>query len=122
MIEMNSTPKGEVVEVRFLGTVTDCEFVALAVEAARFAAPGAVLVLCDWLGIEHWEFSAPNEDGLAAWRRAARGIARVSIIHNHSLNRQSAWLAAILREEGVKVRSWRPQHAAMAASWLRESG
>jgi hypothetical protein len=30
-------------------------------------------------------------------------------------------LAALLREEGVNVRSWRPQNAAAAATWLRMS-
>jgi len=28
-------------------------------------------------------------------------------------------LAAFLREEGIQVRSWRPQNADAAAAWLR---
>jgi len=45
-------------------------------------------------------------------------ITRGAIVHQPRLNRQAAWLAAFLREEGVQVRSWRPQSAADAAAWL----
>jgi hypothetical protein len=46
-------------------------------------------------------------------------IARAALVHQPRLNRQAAWLAAFLRQEGVQVRSWRPQNADVAAAWLR---
>ena len=41
-------------------------------------------------------------------RTAAKQMERVAIFTSR-LNRPVAWVAAILREEGVAVRSWRAQ-------------
>jgi hypothetical protein len=118
MIEIDTKPEEGVVAVRFRGEVTDREFTNLAATLANFGSTAGVLIYLDWFRIDHWTFSAPTTNSVAAWRRAGRTIGRAAIVHDHRMNRQAAWLAAVLREQGVKVRSWRPQHAAAAAAWL----
>ncbi|MCY1740725.1 STAS/SEC14 domain-containing protein [Ensifer sp. SL37] len=119
MFEIDPTFGNDIVAFRHRGTVTDREFVALAGTVADFPRRGDLLVLLDWVGIEDWAFSIPGGDALIAWRRAAKTIRRIAIVHDPRLNRPAAWLGAVLREEGVIVRSWRPQHAALAATWLQ---
>jgi hypothetical protein len=119
MIEVDSTLEEEVVTARFRGVMTDREFAELAAMIADFGSARGVLVYLDWLRIERWEFSAPKANHFTAWRRAGRTIERAAIVHDSHMNRQAAWLAAILRKQGVTVRSWRPQDAAAAAIWLR---
>jgi len=55
---------------------------------------------------------------VTAWRKAAKAITFVAIVHDHRLNRQAAWLGAVLRDRGVTVRSWHPQESPLAAAWL----
>jgi molybdopterin-biosynthesis enzyme MoeA-like protein len=43
---------------------------------------------------------------------------RVAIVHGRRLDRHAAWLGATLREEGVAVRSYRPDQVVAAAAWL----
>jgi hypothetical protein len=119
MIEVYHTTQEGVVAVRFRGAVTNREFADLAEMLANFGATGGVLIYLDWLRIDRWTFSAPPANDVAAWRRTGSMIERAAIVHDHRMNRQAAWLAAILRKQGVKVRSWRPQHAGTAAAWLR---
>lgn len=119
MIEVDPTVEEGVVTVRFRGAVTNREFIDLAAALANLGTAEMVLVHLDWVGIDRWAFSVPTASGAAAWRRARKMIARTAIVHQPRLNRQAAWLAAFLREEGVMVRSWRPQNAAAAATWLR---
>jgi hypothetical protein len=121
MIDVNTTLVGGVVTVHFRGVVTNREFIDLAATIADSGSTGRVLMYLDWVGIDHWAFSVPTASGIIVWRRAGKLIARAAIIHQPRLNRQAAWLAAFLREEGVKVRSWRPHNAAEAAIWLRMS-
>jgi hypothetical protein len=121
MIDVDTTLKESVVTVHFRGAVTDREFVDLAATIANLGSTGRVLMYLDWIGIDHWAFSVPTANGVTAWRRARKLIMRAAIVHQPRLNRQAAWLAALLREEGVNVRSWRPQNAAAAATWLRMS-
>lgn len=118
MIEIGSTLGDGIVVIRHRGAVTNSEFIALAASVAE-AEPHGIVLLLDWLGIEHWAFAVPEGDAVNAWRKAAKTVRRAAIIHDHRLNRQAAWLGAVLREEGVTVRSWRPEHAAAAADWLR---
>lgn len=108
-----------VIAVRFRGSVTNRELARLAAVIDGFDSNCGLLIFLDWLGIEHWVFGAPNANSVKEWRKAARNIVRVAIVHDHRVKRQAAWLAAILRKEGVCVRSWRPQHAATATAWLR---
>ncbi len=119
MIEVDPILEGGVVTVRFCGAVTNREFVDLAAAIADFGSTGRVLVYLDWVGIDRWVFSVPTASGVTSWRRARKTIARAALVHQPRLNRQAAWLAAFLREEGIEVRSWRPQNAAAAATWLR---
>jgi hypothetical protein len=119
MIDVDSTLEEGVVTIRFRGAVTNREFIGLAATIANFGSTGGVPVYLDWVGIDRWTFSVPTETGVIAWRGARKMIARAAIVHQPRLNRQAAWLAAFLREEGVNVRSWRPQNAAAAATWLR---
>lgn len=118
MIEVHSTLEEAVVAIRFRGAVTNREFTDLAVMIADFNSTGGMLIYLDWLGIDRWTFSTPKANAVTAWRKAGRNIERAAIVHDHRINRQAAWLAAVLRDQGVKVRSWRPQHAAAAAAWL----
>lgn len=120
MFEIDSTFGEGIVAIRHHGTVTDSEFTALAGTVADFARCGDLLLLLDWVGIEHWTFSVPGGDALVAWRRTAKAIRRVAVIHDPRMNRPAAWLGAVLREEGVIVRSWRPQQAALAITWLQK--
>jgi FMN-dependent NADH-azoreductase len=119
MIEITSAPGEGVVTVRFCGAVTNREFIDLAAPIANFGATGKILTYLDWVEIDRWAFSVPTAGGVAEWRRARNVITRAAIVHQPRLNRPAAWLAALLREEGVQVRSWRPQNAAAAAAWLR---
>jgi hypothetical protein len=119
MIDVDSTLKDGVVTIRFRGAVTNREFIDLAATIADSKSTGRVLMHLDWVGIDRWAFSVPTANGVNAWRRARKVIVRAAIVHQPRLNRQAAWLAAFLREEGVQVRSWRPQNAAAAAAWLR---
>jgi hypothetical protein len=119
MIDVDSTLEEGVVTIRFRGAVTNREFIDLAATIANFGSTGRILVYLDWVGIDRWAFSVPTAGGATAWRRARNVITRAAIVHQPRLNRQAAWLAAFLREEGVQVRSWRPQNAAAAAAWLR---
>jgi len=119
MIDVDSTLEEGVVTIRFRGAVTNREFIDLATTITDFGSTGRIAVYFDWVGIDRWAFSVPTAGGVTAWRRARKIIARAAIVHQPRLNRQAAWLAAFLREEGVQVRSWRPQNAAAAATWLR---
>ena len=119
MIEVGPSMEEGVVTVRFRGAVTNREFIDLAATIANLGTVEMALVHLDWVGVDRWAFSVPTLSGLAAWRRARKMIARAAIVHQPRLNRQAAWLAAFLREEGVTVRSWRPQNADAAATWLR---
>jgi hypothetical protein len=119
MIDVDSTLEEGVVTIRFRGAVTNREFIDLAATIADSGSTGRVLMYLDWIGIDRWVFSVPTANGLTEWRRAGKMIARTAIIHQPRLNRQAAWLAAFLREQGVQVRSWRPHNAAAAATWLR---
>ena len=119
MIDVDSILEEGVVTVRFREAVTNRQFIDLAATIANFESTGRILVYLDWVGIDRWAFSVPTANGVTAWRGARKMIARAAIVHQPRLNRQAAWLAAFLREEGVKVRSWRPQNAAAAAAWLR---
>jgi SpoIIAA-like len=118
MIEVDTTLEEGIVAVRFHGAVTDQEFAELAAMIADFGSARGLLIFLDWFKIDRWDFSAPNANLVAAWRRAGRAIGRAAIVHDSRTNRQAAWLAAILRKQGVTVRSWRPQDAAAAAAWL----
>ena len=119
MIDVDATLEESVVTIRFRGAVTNREFIDLATTIANFGSADRAFVYLDWVGIDRWAFSVPTASGLTAWRRARKMIARTAIVHQPRLNRQAAWLAAFLREEGVQVRSWRPQNAGAAATWLR---
>ena len=119
MIEVDCFPEDHLVKVRFRGNVTSREFADLAAIIADFGSGVAVLVYLDWVGIERWEFTVASANGVTTWRRASQVVGRAAIVHLPRLNRQAAWLAAILRREGVEVRSWRPKDAVAAAIWLR---
>jgi hypothetical protein len=119
MIDVDTTLEGGVVTIRFRGAVTNREFIDLATTIANFGSTGRMLLYLDWVGIDRWAFSVPTAGDVDEWRRARHVIARAAIVHQPRLNRQAAWLAAFLRQEGVQVRSWRPQNAAAAAAWLR---
>ena len=119
MIEVDPTPEDGVVMVHFRGIVTAREFTDLAATMDNFESKNRILVYLNWVEIDHWEFTVPRSSGVAAWRRARQTLKRVAIIHRPRLNRQAAWLAAVLREGGVEVRSWLPKNAAPAAIWLR---
>jgi hypothetical protein len=119
MIEVDSTPEDDVVIVRFRGIVTAREFTDLAATIAHLISKNRILIYLDWLEIEYWQFAVPRPNGVEAWRRARQTLKRAAIIHRPRLNRQAAWLAAVLREGGVEVRSWLPKNASTAAIWLR---
>lgn len=119
MFEIDSTFANGIVAIRHRGTATDLEFIALAETIAGLPNNGDLLLLLDWVGIEDWTFSVPGGAALIAWRSAARTIRRIAIVHDPCPNRPAAWLGAVLREQRVIVRSWRAQHAALAASWLQ---
>jgi hypothetical protein len=118
VIEVDSTGVEDVIIVRFREIVTTREFVDLAATIADFGLKDRTLVYLDWVGIDRWEFTVPRPNGVTAWRWARKTIKRAAIVHPPRLNRQAAWLAAILRGGGVEVRSWRPRDAAAAAIWL----
>ncbi|MGV4791584.1 STAS/SEC14 domain-containing protein [Rhizobium sp. F40D2] len=119
MFEIVSTFGDNILAIRHRGPVTDSEFLALAEMVADLPGRGDLLLFLDWVGIKDWAFSAPGGDALIAWRRAAKAIRRIAIVHDPRLNRPAAWLGAVMRQEGVIVRSWRPQHALLAATWLQ---
>lgn len=118
MIEIDPRFGDGIVAVRQYGTVTDSDFADLAVKIAGSTTPDTLLLFMDWLGINRWEFTAPRAEALAAWRKAAKSLRRAAIIHDHRLIRQAAWLGAVLREQGVIVRSW-PQYSEATETWLR---
>ena len=118
MIEINVSRNGCLFAARFRGAVTNAEFADLAATIADSGSLCGVLIYLDWVRVDRWTFAPAQVNGVTAWRMAARTIERVAIIHDHHLNRQAAWLAAILRREGVTVRSWGPQNAGAARMWL----
>jgi hypothetical protein len=121
MIEVDSSPQECVVTVRFRGAVTNQEFIDLAGTIANFRLKGSLLIFLDWQRIHRWVFCVPEAAGLSAWRDTGKIVERAAIVHRPRLNRQAAWLAAVLRSESVKVRSWHPEEAAAAVAWLRLS-
>lgn len=118
MMEIDCKLDGIVV-VRYGGTIAIYDFANLAAMVADFASQDHGRFLFDWLRVESWMFSSPDEVDIKVWRRAARVIDRVAIVHDHRLNRQAAWLGAVLRDRGVTVRSWHPLDVALATAWLR---
>jgi hypothetical protein len=118
MIELNLSRKEGLVAVRFRGAVTNMEFVDLAAMIAGLGSVCSLSIYLDWIRVDHWKFVPAQANSVIAWRAAARMIERVAIVHDHHLNRQAAWLAAILRREGVTVRSWRPRNGRAARIWL----
>lgn len=118
MIQINLSRNEGFVSVRFRGAVTDMEFADLATAIANLGASCTALIYLDWIRVVHWTFEPAQANGVTGWRTAAGIIERVAIIHDHHLNRQAAWLAAVLRREGVTVRSWQPQNARAARVWL----
>jgi hypothetical protein len=120
MIEVESATVERVVIIRFRGVVTNREFVDLAGAIAIFGLKGSVPIYLDWQRINRWAFRTPETADLSVWGDAGKIIERAAIVHGPRLNRQAAWLAAVLRSEGVQVRSWRPHEAAAAAAWLRQ--
>ena len=119
MAEIDPSFGDGIVAFRHYGTMTEREFTVLAATVSHSAPHGAVLLRLDWLGIERWAFTTPQADTLAAWRKAARTLQCVAIVHDQRLNRQAAWLGAVLRREGIIVRSWPPHRAAAATVWLQ---
>ena len=119
MIDMDFTLDEGVLAVRFHGTVTDREFMDLAAKIADFEPMSDALLYLDWLAIDRWAPCAPKANREDVWRKASQVIKRVAIVHDRRLNRQAAWLAAVLRLEGIEVRSWQPERAAAGAVWLR---
>lgn len=119
MIEVDSPGDDRIVTIRFRGLVTNREFIEVAVTVSGLNIMGGLLTYLDWQRIDSWKFSAPRATDAIAWRNAGKIIERTAIVHQPRLNRQAAWLAAVLRAEGVEVRSWRPQNGAAAAAWLR---
>ena len=117
MMNVDSTVEDGFVRVRFSGALTDGALSAMA--RAMSEQIGGNLMLFDWLGIESWDFSASKGDNVAALRTAAKQTDRVALLHSPRFNRPAAWVAAILRAEGVTVRSWRAQQAPAAADWLK---
>jgi len=118
MIEVNSRLEDDVIIAHFRRIVTVREFIDLAATIADFGSENRIPVYLDWVGIDRWEFTVPGQNGVIAWRRARKTIKRAAIVHLPRLNRQAAWLAAVLREGCVEVRSWRPKDAAAAVIWL----
>jgi SpoIIAA-like len=121
MIEVDSPSEDRIVTIRFRGSVTNREFIEFAPILADCKVMGGLLTYFDWQRIDSWKFTAPKAIDTIAWRNAGKIIKRTAIVHQPRLNRQAAWLAAVLRQEGVEVRSWRPQNGAAAAAWLRRS-
>ena len=119
MIEVDPNFGDGIVAFRHYGTMTEREFTDLAETVSHSAPHGAVLLLLDWLGIERWAFTALQTDTLTAWRKVAPAVKCAAIVHDQRSNRQAAWLGAVLRKEGVIVRSWSPQRVAAATAWLR---
>ena len=103
--------------IRVRGVIHRSDFSVLASATALSSIQAAVFIYIDWAEVEHWTFSVRDDDE-ASWRRAANGIERVAIVHDHLLNRQAAWLSAVLRGEGVCVRCWRSRLAVEAEKWL----
>jgi hypothetical protein len=120
MIEIGPIGEG-VVKVRHSGMTTNSDFAALAATVANYEPRCGMLIYFDWLDVSRWEFSGSKVNATSSWRGAAKRIARVAIVHDHRLNPQAAWLAAVLRGEGVTVRSWCRQDAVLAGSWLVNS-
>ena len=119
MTSITSTVEDSIVKVRLSGTLTHGTLIAIAAAIADGDPSDAKLSLFDWLEIGSWDFSTPKEECIAALRTAAKQMVRVAIVHGRRVNRPVAWVAAILREEGVAVRSWRAQQVAAAVAWLK---
>ena len=122
MMNFKSRVRRSIVIMRPTGTMTHGTLIAMAGAIAEFDPSDAKLFLFDWMGIDSWDFSTPKESCVAALHIAASQMVRVAIVHGPRLNRPVAWVAAILREEGVMVRSWRAEQAAAAAAWLKGKG
>jgi hypothetical protein len=118
MIEIDSVAGEGWVTIRCRGALSNDDFAALARTIGELNPDRALLVFFDWLDIEQWSPSPPDANLVAPWRRAARRIMRVAIVHGRRFDRQAACLGAALREEGVAVRSWRPDQAVAATAWL----
>lgn len=117
LMNVESTVEDGIVRVRLSGALTDCALTAMGTAISEQTDES--LILFDWLGIESWHFSAPKGADMAALRTAAKKTGRVALLHGPRLNRPAAWVAAILRAEGVTVRSWRARQAPAAADWLK---
>ena len=97
---------------------------AFAEEARSFSlifeSREALLVLFDWSELAGWDEGLSTTESCRLWASAARQMRRSAIVHDRQWNRQAAILGAVLRLNGVEVRSWRAAEREAAVAWLRQ--
>jgi hypothetical protein len=74
-------------------------------------------VLVDWSDLDACDAARPRPRKRAVIE-TVKGLERVAILHHGALNTRAAYLTALLRSNGVLVRSYRPSDRDRALDWL----
>jgi hypothetical protein len=78
---------------------------------------GTQSLLVDWSDLDTCDVARPRPRNRTVIE-SVNGFERVAILHHRALNTQAAYLAALLRSNGVLVRSYRPSDRDRALDWL----
>jgi hypothetical protein len=100
------------------GAVGKNDLVTLRRAVAGFGKFGTqCCLLVDWSDLEACEAALPRPRNRTVIE-SVNGLERVAILHHRALNTRAAYLAALLRSNGVLVRSYRPSDRDRALDWL----
>jgi hypothetical protein len=81
----------------------------------KFGARCCLLV--DWSDLDAGDAARPRPRNRVVIE-SVNGLERVAILHHQVLNSRAAYLAALLRSNGVLVRSYRASDRDRALAWL----
>jgi hypothetical protein len=114
--------RGEQVESRVIFSIRGA-MGSNALAALRRAVAGSkkfgtqCCVLVDWSHLDACD-AARLRPRKRTVIESVNGLVRVAIVHHGALNTRAAYLAALLRSNGVLVRSYRPSERDRALDWL----
>lgn len=103
---------------RIRGVVGGNDLVTLRRALAGSRKFGArCFLLVDWSDLDAGDAARPRPRNRVVIE-SVNGLERVAILHHRALNSRAAYLAALLRSNGVLVRSYRASDRDRALAWL----
>ena len=118
MIEITRLEASHVLCVCLKGVQSAAEFEALGSSLPDTDAQRKLRILFDWTSLQGFDDRRSFDLSCRRWRQTAGSIARAAIVHQHRWDHYAALLAAVLRVQGVQVRSWPVRDHAQALVWL----